>query len=94
VYYFDRPYPASAKPLWYDVLLSLRPILIGFAAGVVASAAIGAAMSANQVIRHLIDPAIEVIRPLLPLPPRPLPLNDHGEWVVDHKRVWSTTHSP
>jgi ABC-type nitrate/sulfonate/bicarbonate transport system permease component len=27
-------------------------------------------------------------------PPPRSPPRDHGEWVVDHKRVWSTTHSP
>jgi ABC-type nitrate/sulfonate/bicarbonate transport system permease component len=67
VHYLDRPYPAQGKPIWYDLYISLRRILIGFVIGVVAGVAVGAAMSANRVVRHLIDPVIEVLRPLPPL---------------------------
>jgi NitT/TauT family transport system permease protein/taurine transport system permease protein len=67
LYYFNRPYPSQAKPLWYDLAVSVRRILLGFVIGVAGGVALGSAMSANRVIRHLIDPVIEVIRPLPPL---------------------------
>jgi ABC-type nitrate/sulfonate/bicarbonate transport system permease component len=67
VHYFNRPYPAEGKPLWFDLYISLRRILIGFVIGVVGGIAIGSAMSASRVVRHLIDPVIEILRPLPPL---------------------------
>ncbi|MBV9451599.1 MAG: ABC transporter permease subunit [Streptosporangiaceae bacterium] len=67
VFYFGRPYPSAAKPLWYDLVVSLRRILLGFVLGVLGGVALGAAMSANRFVRHLIDPVIEVVRPLPPL---------------------------
>jgi ABC-type nitrate/sulfonate/bicarbonate transport system permease component len=66
-HYLGRPYPAQGKPLWYDLYISLRRILIGFVIGVTLGVAAGAAMTASRVVRHLIDPVIEVIRPLPPL---------------------------
>jgi NitT/TauT family transport system permease protein/taurine transport system permease protein len=66
-HYLFRPYPAEGKPLWFDLYISLRRILIGFIIGVTVGVALGAAMSAWQFARHLIDPVIEVIRPLPPL---------------------------
>jgi ABC-type nitrate/sulfonate/bicarbonate transport system permease component len=66
-HYLGRPYPAQGKPLWFDLYISLRRILIGFVVGVTIGVAAGAAMSASRVVRHLIDPVIEVIRPLPPL---------------------------
>ena len=66
-HYLGRPYPAQGSPLWYDALTSLRRILIGFAIGVVVGVTLGSAMSATRVVRHLIDPVIEVLRPLPPL---------------------------
>ena len=65
--YFGRPYPAQGKPLWFDALTSLRRILIGFMAGAAIGIALGAAMSASRIVRHLINPVIEVLRPLPPL---------------------------
>jgi NitT/TauT family transport system permease protein/taurine transport system permease protein len=67
VHYLNRPYPAQGKPIWYDLYISLRRILTGFVIGVLAGVAVGAAMSASRVARHLIDPVIEVLRPLPPL---------------------------
>ena len=67
LHYLGRPYPTQGSPLWYDALTSLRRILTGFAIGVVAGVTLGAAMSASRVIRHLVDPVIEVLRPLPPL---------------------------
>ena len=66
-HYLGRPYPSQGDPLWFDALTSLRRILIGFAIGVTAGVVLGSAMSASRVIRHLIDPVIEVLRPLPPL---------------------------
>jgi ABC-type nitrate/sulfonate/bicarbonate transport system permease component len=67
VHYFGRPYPAQGQPLWADALTSLRRVLIGFTAGAAIGVALGAAMSASRVVRHLTDPVIEVLRPLPPL---------------------------
>ncbi len=67
VHYLGRPYPSQGDPLWFDALTSLRRILIGFAIGVAAGVVLGSAMSASRMIRHLIDPVIEVLRPLPPL---------------------------
>src|SRR5580704_2880231 len=67
LHYDDRPYPAQGSPLWYDALTSLRRILIGFGIGVAVGVVLGSAMSASRVVRHLIDPVIEVLRPLPPL---------------------------
>jgi hypothetical protein len=61
VHYFDRPYPAQGKPIWFDLYISLRRILTGFVFGVAVGVAAGAAMSASQAVRHLVDPVIEVI---------------------------------
>ncbi len=65
--YLTRPYPALGKPLWFDLYISLRRILIGFVIGVAIGVAVGAGMSASRFARHLIDPVIEVLRPLPPL---------------------------
>jgi ABC-type nitrate/sulfonate/bicarbonate transport system permease component len=66
-HYFAHPYPSQGKPLWYDALTSLRRVLIGFALGAAIGVALGAGMSASRVVRHAIDPVIEVLRPLPPL---------------------------
>jgi ABC-type nitrate/sulfonate/bicarbonate transport system permease component len=67
LYYLNRPYPAQGKPLWFDLAISMQRIVIGFVIGALAGVALGSAMSANRVLRHLIDPVIEVFRPLPPL---------------------------
>jgi NitT/TauT family transport system permease protein/taurine transport system permease protein len=66
-HYLGHPYPAQGSPLWLDTLTSLRRILIGFAGGTVIGVALGAAMSASTLARYLVDPVIEVLRPLPPL---------------------------
>src|SRR4051812_5395590 len=66
-HYFVHPYPSQGKPLWYDALTSLRRVLIGFALGTAIGVALGAGMSASRIVRHAIDPVIEVLRPLPPL---------------------------
>ena len=59
-HYLGRPYPAQGKPLWFDLYISLRRILIGFVIGVTIGVTLGAAMSAWRFARHLVDPVIEV----------------------------------
>src|SRR5579862_1729158 len=66
-HYVNRPYPAQGKPLWLDALTSLRRILIGFTTGTALGVALGTAMSASRFVRYLVDPVIEVLRPLPPL---------------------------
>ena len=66
-HYLTHPYPSQGKPLWYDAATSLRRVLIGFAAGAAIGVTLGAGMSASRVVRHAIDPVIEVLRPLPPL---------------------------
>jgi ABC-type nitrate/sulfonate/bicarbonate transport system permease component len=67
LHYINRPYPTQGSPLWFDALTSTRRILIGFGIGVGIGVTLGSAMSASRVVRHLIDPVIEVLRPLPPL---------------------------
>jgi ABC-type nitrate/sulfonate/bicarbonate transport system permease component len=67
IHYLTHPYPSQSPPLWQDLLVSLRRILVGFAIGVVGGVAIAAAMFSNRTVRQLIDPVVEVIRPLPPL---------------------------
>jgi NitT/TauT family transport system permease protein/taurine transport system permease protein len=66
-HYLNRPYPTQGSPIWYDLYISTWRVLIGFVLGVLAGVTIGAAMSVSQVVRHLVDPVIEVLRPLPPL---------------------------
>jgi ABC-type nitrate/sulfonate/bicarbonate transport system permease component len=66
-HYIDRPYPSEGSPLWLDAAVSLRRILVGFAIGSGAGIIVGAGMAASRLIRHLVDPIIEVLRPLPPL---------------------------
>jgi NitT/TauT family transport system permease protein/taurine transport system permease protein len=67
VHYFDHNYPSQSPPLWQDLAISLRRILIGFAAGTVLGVAVGAAMFSSRAVRHLVDPVVEIVRPLPPL---------------------------
>src|SRR6266704_3266653 len=46
LHYLNRPYPAQGRPLWFDLYISLRRILVGFVIGVAAGIAVGSAMSA------------------------------------------------
>lgn len=67
VRYMEQPYPSEGVPLWADALVSLARILTGFALGCAAGIALGAVMATSRVARNLIDPVIEVTRPLPPL---------------------------
>ena len=66
-HYFTHNYPSQSPPLWQDLLISLRRIMIGFVLGTVIGVALGAAMFSTRTVRHLVDPVVEVIRPLPPL---------------------------
>jgi len=66
-HYLTHPYPSQSPPLWQDLLISLRRILVGFVFGVAGGVTLGAAMFSSRTVRHLIDPVVEVIRPLPPL---------------------------
>jgi NitT/TauT family transport system permease protein/taurine transport system permease protein len=66
-HYFTHNYPSQSPPLWRDLLISLRRIAVGFAGGTVLGVLLAAAMFSSPVIRHLIDPVVEVLRPLPPL---------------------------
>jgi ABC-type nitrate/sulfonate/bicarbonate transport system permease component len=66
-HYLTHNYPSQSPPLWRDLLISLRRILIGFGAGVGLGVTVGAGMFSSRTIRHLVDPVVEVVRPLPPL---------------------------
>jgi ABC-type nitrate/sulfonate/bicarbonate transport system permease component len=65
--YIGQPYPTESDPLWQDVLVSTQRILIGFSLGTIAGVLLGSLMHAIRPVRHLVDPIIEVTRPLPPL---------------------------
>jgi len=66
-HYLRAPYPSGSDPLWEDALVSTERVLSGFGIGTLCGVAVGSLMYALQPIRHLIDPIIEVTRPLPPL---------------------------
>ena len=66
-HYIGQPYPTESDPLWQDILVSTERILIGFCLGTVAGVLVGSLMHAIRPVRHLVDPIIEVTRPLPPL---------------------------
>ncbi|MCA1983662.1 ABC transporter permease [Nocardioides nematodiphilus] len=65
--YLRTPYPAAGHTLWQHALVSLARIGVGWGAGVVIGVAIGGLMASASVVRYLIDPLIELSRPLPPL---------------------------
>ncbi len=67
VHYLSTPYPSGSVPLWDDALVSAERVLLGFGIGTAAGVTLGSLMHAIRPIRHLIDPIIEVTRPLPPL---------------------------
>jgi NitT/TauT family transport system permease protein/taurine transport system permease protein len=66
-HYFTHNYPSQSPPLWRDLFISLRRIAIGFAGGTAIGVVLAAAMFSSRVVRHLVDPVVEVLRPLPPL---------------------------
>jgi ABC-type nitrate/sulfonate/bicarbonate transport system permease component len=66
--YLGKRYPAVVgKTLWQHALVSLLRILVGWGAGVVIGVAVGGLMASVPFVRHLVDPLIEITRPLPPL---------------------------
>jgi len=66
--YLSRRYPAAqGKTLWQHALVSGARILAGWGAGVVIGVAVGGIMASARPIRHILDPLIEITRPLPPL---------------------------
>jgi NitT/TauT family transport system permease protein/taurine transport system permease protein len=65
--YLSQEYPAGGDTLWQHALVSLARILVGWAIGVVIGVAVGGLMASVPLARHLIDPLIEITRPLPPL---------------------------
>jgi NitT/TauT family transport system permease protein/taurine transport system permease protein len=66
-HYFTHNYPSQSPPLWQDLLISLRRIALGFVGGTLIGVGVAAAMFSSRVVRHLVDPIVEVLRPLPPL---------------------------
>jgi len=65
--YLNRPYPARGETLLGNTVASLTRILAGFVWGAIAGTVLGAAMSAVRRLRLIVDPLIELGRPLPPL---------------------------
>jgi NitT/TauT family transport system permease protein/taurine transport system permease protein len=66
-HYLNRPYPSASDPLWKDLVVSGQRILVGFLFAVTGGVLVGAAMWTWRPLREMIDPVIELTRPLPPL---------------------------
>ncbi|MCU1585807.1 MAG: binding-protein-dependent transport system inner rane component [Microbacteriaceae bacterium] len=67
VKYMSGPYPSQGVTLWQHAAASLTRIAVGFGLGSIIGIAIGSLMAGSKAIRHIIDPFIELSRPLPPL---------------------------
>ncbi|MHB1430708.1 MAG: ABC transporter permease [Streptosporangiaceae bacterium] len=67
IHYMSAPYPSEGVPLWDHALVSLARIMAGFVLGTVLGISVGAAMASIRILKDLIDPIIEITRPLPPL---------------------------
>ena len=67
VRYLSQPYPSRGETLIGHAMTSLARVLAGFAIGSLIGIAIGAMMSGFRAFRAVVDPFIEVTRPLPPL---------------------------
>jgi NitT/TauT family transport system permease protein/taurine transport system permease protein len=61
------PYPAQGNTLVMNALISTGRILAGFLLGTLAGLILGGAMASVRVVRDLIDPILQVTRPLPPI---------------------------
>jgi len=66
-FYMSHKYPTVGYALWQHALFSTLRILVGFTVGVAIGVTIGALMTAIRPLRNLLDPLIELTRPLPPL---------------------------
>ena len=67
LHYFGRPYPSQGSPLWFDAMTSLRRIRWASRSASPPGSWRARPCRPAGSIRHLIDPVIEVLRPLPPL---------------------------
>jgi NitT/TauT family transport system permease protein/taurine transport system permease protein len=67
VRYLNTPYPSAGETLIGHALISLGRVLAGFAIGSFIGIAIGAMMAGFRSFRAVVDPFIEITRPLPPL---------------------------
>jgi taurine transport system permease protein len=66
--YLGTRYPAVVgQTLWQHALVSVARIAVGWGVGVLIGIAVGGLMASVPLLRHLIDPLIEITRPLPPL---------------------------
>ncbi|MBO0847114.1 MAG: ABC transporter permease [Nocardioides sp.] len=66
--YLGQRYPAATgKTLWQHALVSSARIGVGWGVGVVVGVAVGGVMASVPIVRHIVDPLIEITRPLPPL---------------------------
>src|SRR5689334_7690361 len=66
--YLGQKYPAVVgQTLWQHALVSVARIVTAWGAGVVLGVAIGGLMASVPLVRHLIDPLVEITRPIPPL---------------------------
>ena len=63
----SEPYPAQGHTLWVNALISTGRILAGFLLGTIAGLIVGSAMAGIRVVRYLVDPILQVTRPLPPI---------------------------
>ncbi len=67
LHYLTLPYPAEGETLLGDTAASMARIIVGFAWGATAGIVLGALMAAIRPLRLIVDPLIELGRPLPPL---------------------------
>ncbi len=66
--YMSTRYPAVVgMTLWQHALVSVARIAVGWGVGVLIGIAVGGVMASVPLLRHLVDPLIEITRPLPPL---------------------------
>ena len=65
--YLRKPYPADGMTLIGHTAVSTLRIVAGFSAGTLVGIVLGALMAAYRPLRAMVDPFIEITRPLPPL---------------------------
>jgi ABC-type nitrate/sulfonate/bicarbonate transport system permease component len=65
---------AVGGSLFADIGASLRRVVVGFVIAVIVSVAIGALMARSRLVEDLVDPVVELVRPISPLALFPLAL--------------------